>query len=339
VVEFRAQHGQPVRVLLLSRSEVEALLDVDELVEALGVAMADLSAGLASTPPRVAARVPERGAMLAAMPAFLPSARALVTKLVSLFPENRDRPTHQAVICCFDPDTGAPLALIDGTYITAARTAAGSALASRYLARSDARVLSIVGSGVQARAHARAFRSWPGLELVRVAARDQSATERLVTELVAEGTSAEAAPTIEDAVRSADIVCATTHADAPVVRRAWLRLGAHVSSVGYNSAGEGEVDGEVIRDALVVVESREAALAPPPSGAVELRRVIEVGIVTPDCIHAEIGQIVAGDAEGRRDDHAITLYKSVGVAVQDAAAATLVLRAAAASGTGTSIDL
>jgi ornithine cyclodeaminase len=328
-----------VRVLLLSRPEVEALLDVDELVDALGAAMADLSAGLASTPPRVAARVPERAAMLAVMPAFLPSARALVTKLVSLFPENRDRPTHQAVICCFDPDTGTPLALMDGTHITATRTAAGSALASRYLARSDAGVLLIIGTGVQARAHARAFRGWPGLELVRVAGRDRSATERLVTELEARGTSAEAAPTIEDAVRSADIVCATTHADTPVVRRGWLRPGTHVNSVGYNTAGEGEVDSEVIRDALVVVESRDAVLAPPPSGAVELRRAMETGIVTPNCIHAEIGEIVAGLAEGRRDDHAITLYKSVGVAVQDAAATRLVLQAAAATGTGTSIDL
>ncbi|MCU1377100.1 MAG: ornithine cyclodeaminase [Acidimicrobiales bacterium] len=323
----------------MSGPEVEALLDVDELVEALGVAMADLSAGLASVPPRVAARVPEHAAMLAVMPAFLPSARALTTKIVSLFPENRDRPTHQALICCFDADTGTPLALMDGTYITAARTAAGSVLASLHLARSDARVLSIIGSGVQARAHARAFRRWSGLELVRIAARRRSATELLVAELVADGMPAEAAPTVEEAVRSADIVCAATHADRPVVRRSWLRPGTHVNSVGYNTAGEGEIDGEVLRDALIVVESRDAVLAPMPSGAVEIRRAIEAGIVTAECIHAEIGEIVAGTAEGRRDDQAITLYKSVGVAVQDAAAAALVLRAAASSGTGTSIDL
>ena len=325
-------------MLLLSRSEVEKLLDVDELVNALGAGMADLSAGLASTPPRVAAMVPEHAAMLAAMPAFLPSARALMTKLVSLFPENRDRPTHQGVICCFDPDTGSPLALMDGTYITAIRTAAGSALASRYLARRSARVLSIIGTGAQARAHARAFRRWPGLERVRVAGRDRSATERLVDELVADGAPAEAAPTIEDAVRSADIVCATTHADAPVVRRNWLRPGTHVNSVGYNTAGEGEIDSEVIRDALVVVESRDAVLAPPPSGSIELRRAIEAGIVVPDFIHAEIGEIVAGIAEGRGDDQAITLYKSIGVAVQDAAATALVLQAAASSGTGVVVD-
>ena len=331
--------GQYAPMLLLSRAEVEALLDIDELVDTLGSAMADLSSGLASMPSRVAARVPERSAMLAAMPAFLPSANALMTKLVSLFPGNRDRPTHQAVICCFDPETGTPLALMDGTYITATRTAAGSALASRYLARRDARVLSIIGSGVQARAHARAFRGWPGLELVRVAGRNQASTESLVADLVADGTTAEVALTIEDAVRSADIVCATTHADAPVVCRAWLKPGAHVNSVGYNTGGTGEVDGATIRDAIVVVESREAVLAPAPSGAVEIRLAIEGGLVAADCIHAEIGEIVAGFAEGRQDAHSITLYKSVGVAVQDAAAARLVLRAAAAGGSGTTVVL
>ena len=200
---------------------------------------------------------------------------------------------------------------MDGTYITAIRTAAGSALASRYLARRNSHVLSIIGTGVQARAHSRAFRSWPGLELVRVAGRDRSATERLVAELVADGTTAEAAPTVEDAVRSADIVCATTHADAPVVRRDWLRPGTHVDSVGYNTAGVGESDSGVIRDALLVVESRDAVLAPPPSGSIELRRAIEAGIVGPNFIHAEIGEIVAGHAKGRGDDQAITLYKSM----------------------------
>ncbi len=326
-------------MLFLSRAQVEELLDVDQLVDALGAAMADLSAGRSSTPPRVAAMVPEHAAMLAVMPAFLPSARALTTKLITLFPNNEDRPTHQGLICCFDPETGSPLALMDAAYITATRTAAGSALASRYLARTASSVLSIVGTGVQARAHARAFRSWPQLELIKVAGRDRSAVELLVDELARDGRRAEAAPTIEAAVRSADIVCAATHADAPVVRREWLRPGTHVNSVGYNTAGDGEIDSELIRDAQVVVESRAAVLAPPPSGSIELRRAIETGAVGPDFIHAEIGEVVAGTAEGRIDDQAITLYKSIGVAVQDAAASALVLQAAAASGAGVTLDL
>ncbi|TME66193.1 MAG: ornithine cyclodeaminase family protein, partial [Chloroflexi bacterium] len=143
-------------MLVLSRSDVERLLDLDRLREAVANAMADLSAGRVSMPSRIAALVPERDALLAAMPAYLPSSGALATKLVSLFPKNTDRPTHQAVIVVFDSGNGSPLALLDGEAITAARTAAGSALATDLLARKDSKTLVVIGTGVQARAHLRA---------------------------------------------------------------------------------------------------------------------------------------------------------------------------------------
>lgn len=321
-----------VAVLVLSRRDVESLLDLDELVDAVAAAMVDLSQGRASMPPRVAAAVPDRDGMLAVMPAFLPSTGALVTKLVSLFPHNRDRPTHQAVICVVDPDNGTPLALMDGTYVTATRTAAGSALATRLLAREGATVVSVIGTGVQARTHGRALARHPGIEVVQIAGRDPAAVERLVEELAAAGVPATPARSVEDAVRTADIVCAATHASSPVVCRRWVRPGTHVNSVGYNTAGEGEVDAETIRDAIVVVESRAAVLAPPPSGAVELRGIADDQLV-------ELGELAAGDATGRRTDADITLYKSVGVAVQDAAAAALVLAGALAAGVGTDVPM
>jgi ornithine cyclodeaminase/alanine dehydrogenase-like protein (mu-crystallin family) len=326
-------------VLVLGRADVERLLDLDALVDALADAMADLSAGRASMPPRVAAAVPDADGLLAAMPAFLPSRDALTTKLVSLFPHNRDRPTHQAVICCFDPENGTPTALLDGTYVTATRTAAGSALATRHLARDDARVVAIIGTGVQAGTHARALARHPGIEHVLVGGRDAAGVERLVGELVAAGIPAEARDHVEFAVRAADVVCVATHADAPVVHRSWVRPGTHVNSVGYNTTGTGEIDGDLVRDSVLVVESREAVLAPPPSGAVEIRLAIEEDLIGPEHIHAEIGQIVAGDAPGRTSPDQITLYKSVGVAVQDAAAATLVLAAAKANGAGTHVEM
>jgi ornithine cyclodeaminase len=326
-------------VLVLSRADVERLLDPDALVDALAGAMADLSAGRASMPPRGAAAVPDRHGILAAMPAFLPSIGALTTKLVSLFPDNRDRPTHQAVICCFDPATGSPLALMDGTSVTATRTAAGSALATRYLARADARIVAIVGTGVQARAHARALIRLPRVESLIVSGRDAADVRALADELAASGIAAQAADTIERAVGAADVVCVTTHADAPVVRREWVRPGTHVNSVGYNTAGEGEVDGALVHDSVLVVESRAAVLAPPPSGAVEIRRAIEAGLISADHIHAELGEIVSGVAPGRVDPDDVTLYKSVGVAVQDAAAASLVLAAATEAGVGTHVDM
>jgi alanine dehydrogenase len=325
-------------MLILSRAEVESLLDLDRLVDVVAAAMVDLSRGRASTAPRVAASVADRHAMLAAMPAFLPASGALTTKLVSVFPDNTDRPTHQAIICCFDPANGAPLAVMDGTYVTAARTAAGSMLATRLLAREGARVVSVIGTGVQAHSHARAAARLPGVRVIQIAGRDHTRARALVGDLLEEGTTATALASIEDAVRSADVVCAATHADEPVVRRDWLRPGTHVNSVGYNTAGEGEVDIQTMRDALVVVESRSAALAAPPAGAVELARAIEAGAIDADHMH-EIGEIAAGDRAGRIDAGQLTLYKSVGVAVQDAAAAGLILEAARARGVGTEVDV
>jgi ornithine cyclodeaminase len=338
-------------MLVLSGRDVEALLDPDALVEAVAAAMADLSAGRASMPHRAAALVPEQRAMLAVMPAFLGAsgagAAALVTKAVTLFPGNTAQPTHQAVVCCFDPDDGTPLAVMDGTLITAARTAAGSALATRLLARPDARVVAVIGTGVQAGTHARAHARLPGVELVRVAGRSPDRVAALVEELAADlggggaAVAVEAVPDVEDAVRSADVVCATTHAGRPVVERAWLRPGTHVNSVGYNSDGEGEVDPATVADALVAVESRDTALAPPPAGAVELHRAIASGALDDEGVAAivEIGELVAGSVPGRTDAGQITLYKSVGVAVQDAAAAALVLAAARARGVGQEVDL
>jgi ornithine cyclodeaminase len=324
-------------MLVLSAADVKAVLNLDRLVDVVKAAMIDLSDGRVSMPSRVAANVVERDALLAAMPAYLPSAAALTTKLVSLFPHNTDRPTHQALICCFNPDDGTPLAVMDGTVVTAARTAAGSALATRLLARPDASVVAVIGTGVQARAHARALGHLPGMEVIQCAGRDRSKTEALVNELAKAGTPVTVAASIEAAVRGADVVCAATHADQPVVRRVWLRPGAHVNSVGYNSAGAGEVDLDTIRDALVVVESRAAALAAPPSGAIELRRAVDEGVIDADHIHAEIGELASGRTTGRTDDTQLTLYKSVGVAVQDAAAAALILDLARQQGIGTQV--
>jgi len=326
-------------VLVLSRSEVERLLDLDGLREAVGKAMADLSAGRASMPPRIAAIVPERDGLLAAMPAYLPSSRALTTKLVSLFPKNTDRPTHQAVIVVFDAERGTPVALIDGEAITAARTAAASALATDLLARRDSERLVVIGTGVQARAHLRAVSRVRRFGSVCVAGRDAAKAKALAMEL-SDGDFREvgAYAEIELAVREADVVCACTHSPDPVIRREWLRAGTHVNSVGYNTAGR-EVDGATFRDALVVVESRTATLAPPPAGSNDIAMAIAEGAMTRDHVYAELGELVSGTRPGRQDPTQITLYKSVGVAVQDAAAAAMVLDAARKAGVGRTVDL
>jgi ornithine cyclodeaminase len=326
-------------MLILNRLQVEALLDVDALIDALAPAMADLSAGHASVPDRVAALVPEHEGFLAAMPGFVPSAKVLMSKLVSLFPHNAGTglPTHQAVIVAFDPDTGQPAALLDGTAITAIRTGACSALSARLLARPDADVLAILGTGVQARSHARAMCRVMPIRQIRVAGRDYAKAAALAAELSDTlQTDAQAVETYREALQGAGIACATTHAAEPVIRRAWLTAGVHVTSVGY---GGREIDDATVADALVCVESRRSALAPFPSGSNDLLMPIRDGVITADHVHAELGELVAGIKPGRNSPDQITLYKSVGVAVQDAAAAALVLVAAHEQGIGEEIVL
>jgi ornithine cyclodeaminase/alanine dehydrogenase-like protein (mu-crystallin family) len=295
-------------MLVLSRNEVEELLDLDALLDALAAAHAELSAGQASLVPRMGAFAGETG-ILGAMPAYAPSS-GLGCKLVTLFPGNRDRPTHQAMIALFEPGTGTPAALMDGTYITAMRTAAAAALATRLLARPDARVLAILGTGVQSRSAQEMFPRAREFAEVRVAGRGE----------------------FEDAVRGADVVHGTTASPEPVVRFDWLTPGAHVSSVGYGAGGS-ELDPAIVERAdVVVVEQRDSAFAPLPAGAPELDPRGRDGVV-------ELGEIVAGTAAGRTSGEQITLYKSVGVAVQDLAAAALVLAAARERGVGQEIEL
>jgi alanine dehydrogenase len=310
-------------MLVLTRSDVEALLDTDELSGALARAHEELSSGAVSMPPRIGSLAP--AGLLGAMPAYLPSS-GLGCKLVTVFPHNTDRPSHQAAIVLFDPGNGTPLALMDGTYITETRTAVAAALAARLLARPDAKVLAILGSGVQARSHARAFAGVRDWTEIRVAARDPGKADALAAEL-----GATACASFEDAVRGADVVAATTHSAEPVVRAEWVAPGTHVSSVGYNAPGS-ELDSALVRAATVVVESRDSSFAPPPGGAPELEGVDPASV-------AELGELVSGSRRGRATPVEITLYKSVGVAVQDLAAAALVLAAARERGTGIEIEL
>ena len=295
-------------MLVLTRSEVEELLDLDALLDALAAAHAELSAGSASLPPRVAAFTP--AGLLGAMPGFVPGA-GLGAKLVSLFPRNQaPLPTHQALVALFDEESGLVTAVMDGTYITAIRTAAAAALATRLLARPDARVLAILGTGVQSRAAQKMFPRVRDFAEVRVAGRGEQ----------------------EEAVRGADVVHGTTHSPDPVVLADWLSPGVHVSSVGLNPAGS-ELDPALLERADVVcVESRDSAFAPPPAGAPEL-----AGFDPQRAV--ELGELVAGTGSGRTSREQITLYKSVGVAVQDLAAAALVLAAARERGAGTEIEL
>ena len=309
---------------MLSQEEVRRLLDVETLIDRLADAFAALSAGDASVPARVASFVPDAG-LLAAMPGYV--GEVLETKLVSLFPGNESLgiPTHQAVIVVFDSQTGTPQALLDGTWITAMRTAAASALATRLLAREDASVLAVLGAGVQARSHLAAVPLVRSFDEVRIANRELDKAQALAAEV-----GGVAAGSFEQAVRGADVVCACTHASEPILQREWLDAGTHVTSVGASQEGP-ELDTATVSAGLLAVESR-VAFEPPPAGSFELQGLDPASAV-------ELGELVSGERPGRTSDDEITVYKSMGHAVEDAAAAALVLEAARAQGTGTTVDL
>lgn len=301
---------------------MRALLELDELLPALERALVELSAGNASVPARIAASAPE--GLLAAMPGYVDG--VLETKLVSLFHGNAARglPTHQAVILVFDSSDGVPLALMDATHITAVRTGATTAVSTRLLAREGAKVLAVVGAGVQGRSHVEAVRRVRDFEEVRIASRDPARAGALAEEL-----GATAAASVEEAVRGADVVCLCAHPDEPVLRREWLAPGAHVTSVGSTA----ELDPATVAAAdVLAVESRASAFQAFPAGAAELEGRDPAAAV-------ELGELLAGTRPGRTRDGQLTVYKSTGHAVEDAAAAALVLRRADEQGVGTTVAL
>jgi alanine dehydrogenase len=310
-------------VLVLSRADVRRLLDLDQLLDALERGFVELSAGRASVPPRIAAET-ERG-LLAAMPGYADG--ILETKLVSVFAGNHEigLPSHQATIALFDDTTGKPLALMDGTEITAVRTGAASAVATRALARPDARVLAVLGAGVQARSHIEAAKRVREFAEVRVASRSPEHARALADEI---GGTAWAS--FEEAVAGADVVCACTDAGRPILAAASLEPGMHVTSVGASRDGP-ELDPGVMGQGLLAVESR-VAFEPYPAGAHELQ-----GLDPDDAV--ELGEVLAGTREGRVSPEQITIYKSMGHAVEDAAAAGLVYRRALEDGIGTEVEL
>jgi len=309
-------------LLFLSEPDVRRLLDVDRLIDELAPAFVAVSEGRASVPPRIAALAP--GGLLGAMPGYLDG--VLETKLVSVFPGNHalGLPSHQALIALFDPANGTPLAVIDGTAITEIRTAAAAALATRALAREDARVLAVLGAGVQGRSHLDAVPRVRTFEEVRVASRTVAHAEALAAEV-----GARAVASFEDAVSGADVVCCCTDAIEPILRRAWLADGAHVTSVGAARGGP-ELDAETVRGGLLVVESR-TAFQLYPAGAHELQ-----GLDPDDAL--ELGEVLAGRG-GRTSEAQLTVYKSMGHAVEDAVAARLVYERALAEGAGSRLKL
>ena len=296
--------------MFLDEKRVRALLRMEELIPAMAGALRDLSAGKVEQPMRLVLPVAEHQGFFGVMPAY---GGALGAKLVTFYPNNQGVPTHHAMIVLFRPETGEPLATMDGRLITEMRTAAVSAVATNHLARADTPVLAILGSGVQAQSHLEALRIVRKFREVRIW------SPRHAREFASKfGVSA--AASAEEAVRGADVIVVATSATTPVLRGAWLSPGTHINAVGATRPDWRELDDEVLRKTHTYVESREAATK--ESG----------DIIAAGKIFAELGEVVAGLKPGRQSDGETTLYKSVGVAIEDIRSADLVYRRALAAG-------
>jgi thiomorpholine-carboxylate dehydrogenase len=289
---------------------VQRRLQFSELIPAVAQALADLSAGKVVQPVRTVLPVAPHHGFFAVMPAYADGGGALGAKLVTFYPQNVGTHTHHALIVMFKAETGEPLAVMDGRLITEMRTAAASAVATQHLARPDSAVLGILGSGVQAKSHLAALRQVRPFQDVRVwSPRNAPA--------FAERHGVKAVPSAAEAVRGADVVVVAASSTTPILQGRWLSRGTHVNAIGATRPDWRELDDDLVTTARVFVDSREAALR-ESGDVIASRRGSGV---------TEIGAVVAGVARGRRDDHEITLFKSVGVAVEDVAAAALVLRA------------
>lgn len=317
-------------VLVLNQREVEELLDVPGCIEAMSDALVALARGELHQPLRFVVRPPGEESLLGLMPAHRGGGGPLYAlKTVCIFPGNpaRGLDAHQGTVTLYDGETGELRAALNASAVTAIRTAACSALATRMLARADARELAIVGAGVQARSHLQAMRAVRDFERVLVWSRTAERAAAL------EG--AVAAETAEEALREADVVCTTTSAREPIVRRAWLRDGAHVNAVGSSVASARELDTETMKAAALFVDRRESAL----NEAGDYLLAAREGAIGPNHIRAELGELLVGAQPGRGSRDELTVFKSLGLAVEDLAAAEYVVRRARETGLGTEVEL
>jgi alanine dehydrogenase len=328
----------PQRFRLLTEAHVTALLPLTDLIASMETALARFSAGEVLQPVRTVLSVGPTKAYYGLMPAYVADPPQLGAKIVTVFSENHRRglPSHLATIFLLDPDTGALIALMDGRYITEARTAAVSAVSARHMARPEAATLAILGTGVQARSHLEAMAAVRPIRQVRVWSPTPASRERFVAEMSGHVPAMiTAAASAEAAVRDADIVVLVTSSPTPVIDAAWVAPGAHVIAVGACRPDQREMDPALVAGGRLVVDSRAAALV--ESGDVVMG--LAEGRFGAAHVVGELGDVVRGTLAGRTSPGEITIFKSLGMAVEDVAAADLVYRRALEAGAGTQLEL
>jgi ornithine cyclodeaminase/alanine dehydrogenase-like protein (mu-crystallin family) len=320
-----------VSVLVLNQQEVEQLLDMSGCIGAMEAALSALARGEMSMPLRTLF-APDERSLIGLMPSHRAGTEPLYAlKTVCVVPENprRGLDAHQGTVVLFDGETGETRALLNASAVTAIRTAAVSAVATRLLAREDVRVLGILGAGVQARSHAEAMRAVRDFERVLL-----WSPTREHARACAEEVGADVAGSAQEVVEGAHVLVAATNATEPVLQRSWLRAGTHVNSVGGRPPRMTELDVATIAESAFFVDRREST----ETEAGDYQRAREEGAIGADHIRAEIGEVAIGAKPGRRSDDEITVFRSMGLAVEDLAAAEYVVRRAREEGAGTRVE-
>jgi ornithine cyclodeaminase len=326
----------PVRIL--SQREVTSLLPMGECIAVMDAVLRTLSSGGATLPLRTVLKVPEGRGVFGVMPAHLASPQALGLKAIAVFPGNDGTrlDSHQGLVLLFDPDTGAPIGILDASSITAIRTAAVSGVATRILAREDAGDLAILGSGVQARSHLLAMAEVRSLRRVRAWSPNPVHLAGFVAwARSGAGVMVESAAGPRQAVSGADVICTTTAARTPIVEGGWVAAGAHINAVGSSIPTARELDTATVLRGRLVVDRMESAIHEAGDFLVPRSE----GAITDSHILGELGDVLLGRIEGRADPEDVTIFKSLGLAVEDLAAAHHVLRKAEAAGVGLVADL
>jgi alanine dehydrogenase len=317
---------------------VHSLLPMADLIPAMESALAKFSAGEVLQPVRTVLTVGPTKAYYGLMPAYVPEPGSMGAKLVTVFGDNHQRglPSHLATILLLDPETGSLIALMDGRYITEARTAAVSAVSARFLARAEASTLALIGSGVQARSHLEALQHVRQLKEIRVWSPRPHSREQFIAEMSPRlGIPIHDAPSAEAAVNGADLIVLATASKTPVVESEWVAAGAHVMCVGACRPDQREMAPQLVKRGRLYVDSRAAALV--ESGDIVMN--INDGLFDHTQLRGEIGELVLGRVPGRDADADVTIFKSLGMAVEDVVAADLVFRRATETGAGTELTL
>jgi ornithine cyclodeaminase/alanine dehydrogenase-like protein (mu-crystallin family) len=326
-----------MKVLIINQAEVHQLLPIGECMEVMAAALRALSQGKAINPLRQILHLPNKPGLLGIMPGYVEGLNAVGLKVVSVFHNNRgtEHDSHQGAVLVFEADHGCLKAMVDASAITSIRTAAVSGVATRLLAREDAAELAILGSGVQAHAHVNAMLEARSIVRVRVWSPNPDHVKAFVRD-ICEQQDITVIPTTsaQEAVKGADIVCTTTSAREPVLMGEWLAPGVHINAVGSSMALARELDAEAVAKSRLFVDRRESTV----NEAGDYLMARKEGTISDHHIQGEIGEILAGQIAGRQSEDEITLFKSLGLAVEDIASAHFVYQKAMQSGLGTWVE-